>query len=93
MVLGFKGGEIRCSSCFPGRGGDDINTLSKFDYAEQAGTFDEDEYDAWQRSVRAEMRRDPAFLTEEHRRRELEKQKSVDIAKQTAERLAGVFKQ
>lgn len=93
LVVGFKGGEIRCSSCFPGRGKDDINRLSKFDYAEQAGTFDEDEYDGWQRNVRSEMRREPAFLAEEHRRRAVEKQKSVEIAKQTAERLAGVFKQ
>lgn len=93
LVSEVTGGQVRCSLCFPGRFISDSSKLAKFNHDDETGRFDEDEYDAWWRTVLAEMRRDPGFSHEENRRREVEREKSLEIEKQTAERLAGVFKQ
>lgn len=88
----FGGSLIRCEYCFgvEAAAADRI-MVKKFDADDIADRFDEDEYDRWRAKVDADMRRDPVFATEDDRRKAAVRQRSLEIQRQTAERLAKIF--
>lgn len=91
LTVGFGGNLIRCRHCFGmDAAHNDTTMVMKFEQDDLANRFDEDEYDVWRTGVNAEMRLNAAYAMEADRRADVIHQRSLEIQRQTAERLAKV---
>jgi hypothetical protein len=91
LTVGFGGSLIRCSLCFGIDVADNDNMMAmKFEQDDLANRFNEDDYDAWRAGVDAEMRLSTGYAMEADRRTAILQQRSLEIQRQTAERLTKI---